>query len=162
MKKIQTVDPEKRISILIVHEHTLVREGLKAAFGQEEGWEVVGEADNGDAAVVAAQRLAPDVVIIDVSRPEFLGFDAAEKISESMPETKVIVMDRFAREKSIMKAVSVGAAGYVLTESGPDDFFRAVREAKRGNAHFSPQVSAVMLRLMRDSMGPDRRSRRLP
>jgi NarL family two-component system response regulator LiaR len=133
------------IRVLLVDDHAVVREGLRVFLELQDGIEVVGEAGNGLEAVTAAERLRPDVILMDLVMPELDGVGAMRQLRERTPSTRVIVLTSFLDDERLLPALQAGAAGYLLKNVEPADLARAVRDAHRGGAHIDPRVAARLV-----------------
>jgi NarL family two-component system response regulator LiaR len=133
------------IRVLLVDDHPVVRQGLHALLSTHEGIEVVGEADDGEAAVAAAERFSPDVVLMDVVMPGMDGVEALRLIGERRPQTRVVMLTSYADERRAMEAVDAGASGFLLKDASPRDVAAAIRAAHRGEAVLHPAVAAKLL-----------------
>ena len=133
------------ISVLIVDDHAVVRQGLRTFLELQEDMEVVGEAGDGEQALAAAARLEPDVILMDLVMPELDGVSAIERLRELAPATRVIVLTSFLDEDKVMPAVRAGAAGYLLKDVQPAELVRAIRMVDRGEALLHPAVAARVL-----------------
>jgi len=135
----------ERIRILIVDDHAVVREGLRAFLDLQEGFEVVGEAADGEEAVGAAERLRPDVVLMDLVMPRRDGVAAMRELRDRVPGARVIVLTSFLDEDKLLPALRAGAAGYLLKNAEPEEIERAVRAAQAGEAVLDPVVAARLV-----------------
>lgn len=133
------------IRILIVDDHAVVREGLRAFLDLQEGFEVVGEASDGDEAIAASERLRPDVVLMDLVMPRRDGVAAMRVLRERLPGARVIVLTSFLDEDKLLPALRAGAAGYLLKNAQPQELERAVRAAHAGEAVLDPVVAARLV-----------------
>ena len=133
------------IRILIVDDHTVVRDGLSAMLGREEDMTVVGEASNGLEAVEQADRLKPDVILMDLRMPELDGVEAMKRIAESVPDAKVLVLTTFDTDEYIFHALEAGAKGFLLKDASRDELFKAVRAVSKGESSMEPGVAAKVL-----------------
>jgi DNA-binding NarL/FixJ family response regulator len=133
------------IRVLLVDDHPVVRQGLRALLSTQEGIDVVGEAEDGDAAVAAAERLSPDVVLMDVVMPGTDGVEALRRICERRSQTRVVMLTSYADERRAMEAVDAGASGFLLKDASPRDVVAAIRAAHRGEAVLHPSVAAKLL-----------------
>lgn len=133
------------IRVLLVDDHPVVRQGLRALLSIQDGIEVVGEAGDGEAAVAAADRLSPDVVLMDVVMPTMDGVEALRRIGERRPQTRVVMLTSYADERQAMEAVDAGATGFLLKDASPRDVAAAIRAAHRGEAVLHPSVAAKLL-----------------
>lgn len=134
-----------KIRILVADDHGIVRKGLRFLLDRQEGMEVVGEASDGRDAVRLNEELLPNVVIMDVAMPQLNGIDAAAQIIKSNPNTRVIMLSMYADETYLVRALSVGAKGYLLKESAEVDIVRAVQIVSQGRPFFSPQIAQTLL-----------------
>jgi DNA-binding NarL/FixJ family response regulator len=133
------------IRVLVVDDHAVVREGLRAFLDLQDGIEVVGEAENGAAAVTEAERLRPDVILMDLVMPELDGVGAMRELRGRVPRARVIVLTSFIDDERLLPAVRAGAAGYLLKNVEPQELARAVRAAHQGEAHIDPAVAARLV-----------------
>lgn len=131
----------KKINVLLVDDHTVVRQGLRALLQPEEDIEVVGEAENGRQAVMMVQKSAPDVVLMDVAMPLLNGLEATRQITRSHPNTKVLVLTSYGDEECVQQLMEAGACGFLIKQTAANDLLKAIREVKRGNAFFSPAIA---------------------
>lgn len=127
------------ITVLLADDHTIVREGLRALLALEADILVVGEAANGHQAVAFANKLAPDVVVMDLAMPLLNGLDAISRIRECTPSsTKIIVLTSYDEEAYIQQARELGASGYLVKQSDSQILARAIREVYQGHDFFKP------------------------
>ena len=133
------------IRILIVDDHTVVRDGLSSMLERQPDFSVVGEASNGSEAVERAEELHPDVILIDLRMPEMDGVETMRRIREADPEAKFIVLTTFDTDEYIFDAIQAGAKGYLLKDTSRDELFRAVRAVQRGESLMEPGVAAKVL-----------------
>ena len=133
------------IKILIVDDHTVVRDGLSVMLGRQPDFTVVGEAGNGLIAVERARELHPDVILMDLRMPELDGVEAMRRIREEDPEARFIVLTTFDSDEYIFDAIDAGAKGYLLKDASRDELFHAVRTVHRGESLIEPGVAAKVL-----------------
>jgi DNA-binding NarL/FixJ family response regulator len=138
------------IRILIADDHAVVREGLRAFLELQDGLDVVGEAGDGAEALVEAERLRPDVVLMDLVMPRLDGVGAMRELRRRMPEVRVIVLTSFLDDDRLLPAVQAGAAGYLLKDVEPCELARAVRAAHAGEAMLDPAVAARLVEAIAD------------
>jgi DNA-binding NarL/FixJ family response regulator len=133
------------IRVLVVDDHAVVREGLRAFLELQERIEVVGEAADGDEAIAAAERLRPDVILMDLVMPRLDGVAAMRALRERVPGARVIVLTSFLDDDKLLPALRAGAAGYLLKNAQPQELARAVRAAHAGEALLDPVVAARLV-----------------
>jgi len=133
------------LRILVADDHPLFRNGMRSLLNAEPGFQVVGEAVNGEEAVRMAAELAPDVILMDVQMPGLNGLDATRKIVQANPEIKVLVVTMFEDDHTVFSALKAGARGYMLKGASPDDVLRAIRSVASGDAIFGPEVAVRLL-----------------
>jgi two-component system, NarL family, response regulator LiaR len=133
------------ISILIVDDHAVVREGLRAFLELQDGMPVVGEAADGEQALIQATRLAPDVILMDLVMPRLDGVAAMQLLREQSPASRVIVLTSFLDDERLLPAIQAGAAGYLLKNAAPAELARAIRAAHGGDAILDPTVAARVI-----------------
>jgi DNA-binding NarL/FixJ family response regulator len=129
------------LRVLVVDDHPLYRDGLRALLGSLPGLELVGEAEDGDAAVGLAATLRPDVVLMDLGMPGRSGIDATRLITSRQPEVGVLVLTMFEDDDSVFSAMRAGARGYLLKDADRDELARAIESIGRGGAIFGAGVA---------------------
>lgn len=142
------------IRLLLADDHRMLREGLSRSMA-DEGFEIVGEADNGEQAVRLAAELQPDVVLMDVSMPEMDGVEATRIIRATDTHTRVIMLTMHADKKVLAEAIRAGASGYLVKDCSTEEVADAVRMAANGDTALSPQLAATMLDEVRRLEVPD-------
>jgi len=138
-----------RLRILLVDDHEVVRVGVRALIERQPGLEVVGEAATVREAVLQAEKLAPDVVVLDVRLPGGDGLEACRQIKAQRPETRIIILTSFPDEEVLFEAIAAGADGYVLKQIGSDDLIRALESVGRGESLLDPALTARVFAKMR-------------
>ncbi len=133
------------IRILIADDHQIFREGLRLLLEAKPGFSVVGEASDGLQALELAERLRPDVMIVDVSLPGLTGIEVVRLLRLRSPQTRAIVLSSHADESYVLNALRHGAAGYVLKHFSTEDLIQAIREAIAGRHYLSPPLSALAI-----------------
>jgi DNA-binding NarL/FixJ family response regulator len=141
----------EKIKVLLADDHTVVRQGLRVLLEAEQDITVVGEADNGRQALRLALKLQPDVVVIDVAMPQLNGVEATRQIIKEVPGARVLVLSSYSDDEYVRQVTEAGAAGYLLKQTAAQDLIRAIREAKNGNAFFSPAISKRILENYREA-----------
>ena len=134
----------KKIKVLLVDDHTVVRQGLRALLGGHEDMEIVGEAENGREAVQLAAKLKPDVVLMDLAMPLSNGLQATRRVLEVMPETKILVLTSYHDDECVAQLMKAGASGYLVKQTAANELPQAIREVRRGNSFFSPAVAKML------------------
>src|SRR5438874_5669317 len=140
-----------KIKVLLADDHAVVREGLRALLDATPDIKVVGEADNGRLAVQLAQKLQPDVVVMDVVMPQLNGVEATRQILRDVPSAKVLVLSSYSDDDKVAQLIEHGATGYLVKQAATNDLVKAIREARKGNAFFSPCISKRLLDQCRDT-----------
>jgi len=135
----------KKTRVLLADDHTVVRKGFTLILSGQPDLEVVGEARNGREAVELAEKLHPDVVVIDVSMPELNGIEATRRIGESCPRTRVLALSMHRDAVYVREILRAGARGYLVKDADDDAFVDAVRAVARGEGYISPAVSEAVL-----------------
>jgi two-component system, NarL family, response regulator LiaR len=133
------------IRVLIVDDHTIVRKGIRALLAEIDDLEVVGEAADGQEAIVQADRLRPDVILMDLAMPRMDGIEATRQIKLRQPESRVLVMTSFATDEKVLPAIKSGALGYLLKESAPADLIQAIHQIYRGESSLHPVIARKVL-----------------
>jgi two-component system, NarL family, response regulator LiaR len=136
---------EPVIRVLLVDDHAVVRKGLRALLDRESGIQVAGEAEDGEQAVRNADRLRPDVVLMDLEMPVVGGVEATRRIVETRADTKVVVLTSHASDEDVFPALKAGAVGYLLKHSAPEDVLQAIRQAYRGETVLHPAIARMVL-----------------
>jgi NarL family two-component system response regulator LiaR len=134
------------IQVLIVDDHSVVREGLRMFLGRDPELTIVGEAADGQEALELARILHPQVVLMDLLMPGMNGIDATAAIRRELPDTEVIALTSVLESTSVVSAVKAGAIGYLLKDTQAAELRRAIKAAAAGQVHLAPQASAYLLR----------------
>jgi two-component system response regulator NreC len=130
-----------KLRILLAEDHKVMREGLRMVVNREANMEVVGEADNGLAAIALSQELRPDVVVMDVSMPDLNGLKATEALKKTLPDTKVLILTRHSDSSYVQQLLRSGASGYVLKQSASEELVRAIRCVAAGQTYLDPAIT---------------------
>jgi NarL family two-component system response regulator LiaR len=146
------------IRVLVVDDHVIVRQGIRALLTEFEDVEVVGEAGNGLEAVQATESLKPDVVLMDLLMPGMDGVEATRRISEQWPEVRVLVVTTYSGDDLVFPAIKAGARGYALKDAGARELVGAIRQIYRGEPSLHPDIARKLLQEVRQPT-PDRRAR---
>ncbi|HEV2437915.1 MAG TPA: response regulator transcription factor [Verrucomicrobiae bacterium] len=140
-----------KIRVLLADDHTVVRQGLRVLLEAEPDIAVVGEAETGRQAVQLARKLAPDVVVMDIAMPNLNGLEATRQIAREMPAAKLLVLSSYSDDEYVHQVTEAGATGYLLKQTAATDLIKAVREARNGNAFFSPAISKRLVERYREA-----------
>jgi DNA-binding NarL/FixJ family response regulator len=133
------------ISLLIVDDHPVVRDGLRALFTGDDEFEVLGEAADGRHAVALAEARRPDVVLMDLRMPGGDGVTAIRELSERLPDVRVLVLTTYDNDSDVLPAIEAGATGFLLKDAPRDELIRAVRAAAAGESVLSPSVATRLM-----------------
>jgi DNA-binding NarL/FixJ family response regulator len=139
----------KKNRILIVDDHPLMRQALRAMIADEPDFDVVGEAANGEEAVSLARSLAPDVILMDLVMPVKDGLAATAELTHANPETRILALTSSIGENSALAAVEAGVLGYILKDAQPAEVLHALREVAAGREYWPPAVAARLARGVR-------------
>ncbi len=149
-----------QISILLVDDHLLVRNGLRSLLESESNFSVVGEGTNGEEGVELTLELQPDILIIDVRMPVMNGIDAVAKLTEKGSKTKCIILSMHDSEEYILKAISAGASGYLLKDTNKDEFVKAITNVYNGGKYFSGDTTDAIVKSLINGAGASKASTR--
>jgi DNA-binding NarL/FixJ family response regulator len=133
------------IRVVVVDDHTIVRNGLVQLLGSDPGLEVVGAAGDGEAAVALCLEQRPDVALMDLSMPGMGGVEATRSIAEQGNGVQVVVLTSFADRERVLDALNAGAIGYLLKDAEPEELIRAIHAAARGESPLDPRAARTML-----------------
>jgi DNA-binding NarL/FixJ family response regulator len=140
----------KKIRVLIADDHAVVRQGLCTFIDLQEDMQVVGEGTTGVEAVELAQRLQPDVILLDLAMPEMDGLEATRRILESNPRAHILILTSFGEDDKVFPAIHAGAQGYLLKDIRPNELLQAVREANQGKAQLHPEIAKKLMSAVAD------------
>jgi len=131
----------RRIRILLVDDHAVIRQALRMLLESQQDLEVVGDVENGREAVLTAERLKPDVVLMDVVMPGLNGLEATRQIRRRLPGTRVVMVSGFVDEDQLRESLRAGASGYIVKRSEVSELVLAIQTVSRGNTYFSSSLS---------------------
>ena len=143
------------ISVMLVDDHTIVREGLRRIIEAESDMRVIGEASDGLRAIELAARLSPRIVVMDINMGELDGIEATWQITADNPRAKVIMLSMYDSLGYLRRAVQAGAAGYLLKESAGAELIDAIRRVHSGRQYFSAKMADRLAELVREKIGED-------
>ncbi|MBI3750571.1 MAG: response regulator transcription factor [Chloroflexi bacterium] len=136
---------EAHIRVVVVDDHTLIRQGIVGLLASQSGIEVVGEAGTARDAVQLAGQVKPDVMLMDISMPGGTGLEATREIRAAVPSVRVVILTMHDREDYLHEALRVGASGYVLKGADVQELLQAVRAASRGEVYLYPDATKVLI-----------------
>jgi DNA-binding NarL/FixJ family response regulator len=145
----------KRIRVLIVDDHTLVRDGIRALLALVADIEVVGEAANGREALEKVQELAPDVVLMDLSMPIMSGLEATRRIRREFPKTRVLALTQYDDSEYVIPVIEAGACGFVTKMMAFSELASAIEAAYNGDSYLSPSAAAALIEECQQKVSTD-------
>lgn len=142
----------KKIKLLLVDDHTIVREGFRMMLETESDIEIVGEAKEGRQAIELTKKLSPDVVLMDIAMPGLNGLEATRQLIKILPTVKVLILSAHNDDAYVQSATESGAVGFLLKQTSSQDVCRAIREVHKGKTFFSPSIALRLDRLLQQSL----------
>ncbi len=155
-ERISVSEGDMAIKVLIVDDHSVVRQGLRMFLSLDPDLAVVGEAANGKEALQAARKHSPDVVLMDLLMPVMDGIAAIEALRREHPKIEVIALTSVLEDDKVVGAIRAGAIGYLLKDTQADELNRAIKAAAAGQVQLSPQAAARLVREVRAPEGPEK------
>jgi len=143
----------QKLRILLVDDHDIVRQGLRAIIENQPGWEVVGEASTGREAVAMAKQMGPDVVVLDVAMPDLNGLEATCQILDAIPESEVLILTMYDSDELVHDVLAAGARGYLLKSNAGAELVAAIDALSRHKPFLTLRISEMVLDGYRDSGG---------
>jgi NarL family two-component system response regulator LiaR len=137
--------PVNKITVLIVDDHAVVRQGLRTFIDLQDDMQVVGEGADGAEAIELARQLQPDVVLLDLVMPTMSGVEATPQIIAASPHSRVLILTSFGEDAQVFPAIRAGAQGYLLKDIHPGDLVQAVREAYQGKVQLHPDIARKLM-----------------
>ena len=137
----------KQITVLLAEDHTIVREGFRKMLELEDDFNIVGEAQDGRAAVALVKKFHPEVVLMDIAMPLLNGLEATRQAIKAIPTTKIIILSAHSDDAYVKNATDSGALGFLLKQTSAHDVCRAIREVHGGKTFFSPAIAKRQSRL---------------
>jgi len=133
------------IKVLLAEDHTIVRKGLRSLLEDEEGIEVIGEAEDGREAIKLAEKLHPDIVVMDIAMPGLNGLEATRQLRKLYPEIKILILSVYANEEYVFQTLQAGAEGYLVKKAAPSELILAIKAVHQGNSFLSPSISRTVI-----------------
>lgn len=134
-----------QIKIVLADDHSLVRDGIKVLLESESDMDVIGEASNGKEAIEVVHKKNPDILIIDIRMPEMNGIEAVEKLKTQESSTKCIILSMHDSEEYILQSLNAGAKGYLLKDTGKQEFIKAIQTVYEGGKYYAGEISNVLI-----------------
>jgi len=150
----------EKIRIVLADDHTVVRQGFRSLLREEKSIDVVGEAENGQDAVLVTKKTLPDVVLLDISMPVLNGVQATKQIRKFNPKIKILILSMHKDEEYVREVFHAGAAGYILKQTTGADLISAIKEVNRGNAYLSPSIAKHLVSDYREIVKGDKSVRK--
>lgn len=133
------------IRVLLVDDHRMMREGLRAVLARDPAIEVVAEAENGRMALEVVRSLSPDIVVMDIAMADLNGIDATRQIVARYPEVKVIALSVYADQRYVLAMLQAGAWGYVVKAAAGEELLRAIRAVAKNQKYISPEITGTLI-----------------
>lgn len=143
----------EQIRVFLADDHAVVRKGIEALLGTEEGMEVVGTAANGEEAVVRVAHLQPDVILLDLQMPKKSGIEAIAEIKEDNPHARILVLTSFSEDDKVFAAIKAGALGYILKDASPHELLTAIRNVHQGKSSLDPEIALKVIHELKKPSG---------
>ena len=134
-----------KITVMLVDDHAIVRQGLRTYLELQPDLEVVGEASDGQMAITMARDKLPDIILMDLVMPNSDGVEATREITSTSPSTKIIVLTSFSEDEKVFASIKAGAQGYLMKDVLPQDLVRAIRTVHRGEAQLDPEIARKLM-----------------
>jgi two-component system, NarL family, response regulator DegU len=135
----------KTITVALADDHQIVRDGIKSLLENETDIEVVGEASNGIEAIELVNKLHPDVLVIDIRMPEMNGIEATKRLNDAGTSTRCMILSMHDDEEYVFRSIDSGAQGYLLKDTGKEEFLKAIRTIAKGEKYFSSPISNILV-----------------
>lgn len=136
---------QKKIRVLVVDDHTVVRDGISALLALAGDMEVVGEANNGSQAIELVKKLKPSVVLMDIAMPVMGGLEATRRILKDFPETKILVLTQYDDKEYFLPVIESGASGFISKAAASSELVTGIRSVYRGDSFLSPSVTKLLI-----------------
>ncbi len=146
---------QNSITILITDDQAIVRKGIRALLATELDIEVIAEAENGAEALAKVEKLAPDIILMDLMMPEMDGIEAIQRITANRPQARILVLTSFATDDKVFPAIKAGALGYLLKDSSPEELVQAIRQVHLGESSLHPTIARKVLQELSHPREPE-------
>jgi len=146
------------VSIVLVDDHFLVRDGIRSLLEEEQQYEVIGEASDGKSAIKVVQDLKPDIVICDIRMPEMTGIETVERLTSLSVSSKTIMLSMHDSDEYILQSINAGADGYLLKDASKEEFLKALATVSKGDKYFSGDVSSILIKNLLKSGDSDNKN----
>lgn len=133
------------IKIVLADDHSIVRDGIKQLLETEEYIKIVGEASDGVEAINMVDESSPDILIMDISMPNMTGIEATHKLVQKQSSTKILILSMYDKEEYVLKAVELGAYGYLMKDTSKDKFIKAIKTINNNQKYFSSEISNIIV-----------------
>jgi DNA-binding NarL/FixJ family response regulator len=150
-----------RIRVLIVDDHAVVREGIRHVLSSDDGVEVVGEASNGEEALVLVGRFHPDVIVLDLSMPGMSGLEVVAHLRTDAPDSKALVLSIHDQDEYVLESIRAGAHGYLRKDSSPAEIRSAIRRVHEGGSALSPDVARQLSSALQNERAHEERQEKI-
>ena len=137
------------IRILLVDDHAMVRQGLRLALQLQPGFQIIGEAENGLAAIALAQELRPDLILLDLNMPDMNGIEVTQKVRGLSPDSRVLILSGIQADSRVLATVEAGVDGYIVKDASTAELATAIRHVAAGEPYFHPSVTQALIRYNR-------------
>ena len=144
----------KVINVLLADDHTVLRQGIAEVINSQDDMHVIGQASNGNEAILLVSEHNPDVVLLDIKMPEMDGVEATQKIKSQFPDVGIIILTMYKRDDYVFRAIKAGASGYLLKEVEMSELLAAVRSVAQGDAVIDPAIASRVLAELRGDASP--------
>ena len=142
-----------KIKVLVVDDHTIIRDGICALLALAGDIEIVGEANNGSEALEKVKELNPDVVLMDIAMPIMGGLEATRRINKEAPKTKVLVLTQYDDKEYFFPVIESGASGYLSKAAASSELIAGIRSVYKGDSYLSPSVTKLMVENYQNTVG---------
>lgn len=135
----------QKLRILVADDHDIIRRGLRQLLMAKPGWEIVGEAKTGREAVIAAEQLKPDVIVMDISMPDLNGLEAARQLQKAAPQIGILILTMYFTDQLVREVIDCGARGYILKSDADKELINAVEALANHRTYFTREASEILL-----------------